>query len=335
MNVLRALVSPERKRAKTHEIHIGDSDEDPDVEEEEHDAEEMVTEHVIFNKKMENMLYDLRARVQQLEQDIGHMKPEISQAKLNIDLAQAEADEANVQAGMAHAASEEAANTVADLRYKTTEIEAALVKREEVSIIVQGAIDKMSSAITATAPNGSARPPSSEQIEKFSRTAVVGGFEQGSMKNEIEHDVKELLKDERGVEEVYAYRRGSIGFIRFSSSGEMWAFLKKVNAKGVDRPMRRGRSLWISASRTPEDRRKGKALYSSKRVLIEVGLAKEEDVDFEAKRGVLWIGRQRVAEWVAATEKLRWKPEALKAAGVDVDSKLLDAAIDEKINMTK
>ena len=103
--------------------------------------------------------------------------------------------------------------------------------------------------------------------------------------------------------------------------------MKEKNAKGVDRPMRRGRSLWISASRTPEDYRKRKALHSSKRALVEVGLAKEE-VDFEAKRDVLWVGRQRVAESLAATEKLKWKPEALKAASVDVDSKLLDAGID-------
>ena len=116
----------------------------------------------------------------------------------------------------------------------------------------------------------------------------------------------------------------------------MWAFLKKANAKRAgssDAP--RQIAINIYASRTPEDCRRGKALYSFKCVLVLAGLAKEEEVDCEAKRGVLWIGRQRVAEWVAATAKLKWKPEAWKAARVDVDNKLLDAAIDETMNMTK
>ena len=93
--------------------------------------------------------------------------------------------------------------------------------------------------------------------------------------------------------------------------------------------------MWISASRTPEDRRKGKVLHAAKQVLIDVGLAKEEEVDYETKRGILWIGRKRVAEWRASDEKLQWDVAKLSAAGVDVDNKLLDNAIDEKINTTK
>ena len=152
--------------------------------------------------------------MQQLQQDIGHMRPDISQATLNIDLAQAEADEADVQAGMAHAASEEAANTFADLRCKTTGIEAALFKWEEVSVIVHGAVDNMSSAFAVTAPHGSVWPPSSEQTEKFSQTPVVGGFEEERMKNEIEQAVRDLVKDERGVEK-YTH----IGVVPLASLG--------------------------------------------------------------------------------------------------------------------
>ena len=111
----------------------------------------------------------------------------------------------------------------------------------------------------------------------------------------------------------------------------MWSYLKKVNAKDKERPVCRGRTLWIAASRTPADRKKGRHLRASKDVLVEVGLAKEEEVDFDPKRGILWIGRQRVAEWNEADERCHWDSEKLKAAGVAIESQNLDDAVADKL----
>ena len=72
-------------------------------------------------------------------------------------------------------------------------------------------------------------------------------------------------------------------------------------------------------------------MYTAKSIIVEVGLAKDDTVDYEAKRGILWVGRTRVAEWSTPSEKLVWKDESLKAAGLNVESKFLDDALKEKL----
>lgn len=114
----------------------------------------------------------------------------------------------------------------------------------------------------------------------------------------------------------------------------MWVYLKKVNAKGVEKQTVRGMPTWISASRTPADRKKSRTLHSW-RALVEVGVAKEEDVEYEVKRGIPWVGRHRVAEWKPEEEKLKWITGGLNLAGVDVESQKLDDAGREKMSFNK
>ena len=261
----------------------------------------------------------------------------MAQSKFTADMAKEEAVEANVHAGLAHGASEEAATIASQLKTKVAEVAAALVKREEVGKMVQEAVEKlpiigMSAPASRTA--AAARLPGG-QTEKFARTIGVGGFEMDSQKEIVEADLTELLKGVTGVQEIYAYRRGSIGFARFLSADDTWAYLKKVNVQGLERPTIRGMPIWISASRTPEDWKKRRLFYSCKLVLVEAGVAKEEDVKYELKRGFLWIGRHRVAEWRPEEEKLEWIIPALRSAGVDVDSRNLDDAVKEKMSLAK
>ena len=67
----------------------------------------------------------------------------------------------------------------------------------------------------------------SEKAEQFKRTAVFGGFEEDSMQGDVVDKVNDILKDVGGVEDVSAYRRGSIGFARFQSVGGMFKFLEQ------------------------------------------------------------------------------------------------------------
>lgn len=69
---------------------------------------------------------------------------------------------------------------------------------------------------------------SADKIEQFMCIAVIGGFEPDSMRGEVECKVGES-KDVRGVEEIYVYRRGSIGFVRFCTADAMSKFLEKFN----------------------------------------------------------------------------------------------------------
>ena len=102
----------------------------------------------------------------------------------------------------------------------------------------------------------------------------------------------------------------------------MWKFLKEFNAL-AEKPHVDGRKIWASVSRSPEDRKKGNTLSAYKRVLVEVGLTKAEDVDFDSRRGLLWVGKCRVGEWNADCERLELDENEMQAAGVKVDAKIL------------
>ena len=344
MQALLALVSPERKRAKkTEEIDLSEVSDVELLEEREEEVEVDAksgqaqstpraaeqTESQ-WTKEHQDLLKNLAARMQTLEETVQQMMPELSQCKLTANMSQSEAEEANEHAGLAHAAGEEAANMVTELRMKTAEMEAALIKRQEVEEIVQAAMEKLQRVSVESNLRAFQRRPH-EQSDKFSRTIVIGGFQQDSMKAEVETHIEGMVKAEPGYEDHYAYRRGSIGFVRFKSADQMWTYLKKVNAKGRDRPTCGNQTLWVSASRSPEDRRKRKNLDMAKKVLVDVGLASEEQTEYDLKRGLLWIGRQRVAEWQADSENLLWNNDALKKAGVDVDGKSLGDAVSEKL----
>eukprot|EP00959_Pyramimonas_sp_CCMP1952_P216041 4518763-Pyramimonas_sp.AAC.1 len=77
-----------------------------------------------------------------------------------------------------------------------------------------------------------------------------------------------------GVEETYAYQFGSVGFVRFTSPKLMYEFLRKFNSR--PKPTIGNRTTWVSVSRSPEERKKGKALGKYKRFLIEIGGAPAE-----------------------------------------------------------
>ena len=165
-----------------------------------------------------------------------------------------------------------------------------MIKRAEIETVVQEAIGKKSQANVPTMQHKVRRPMSTDQLDKFPRTAGMGGFDEESR------------------------------------------FLKKVNAKGAGRPTSLGKTLWASASRSPADRSNAKTLNMSKQVLVEAGLEKEEDVEYETKRGIVWIGRERIANWHAAREKVVWNPAALKKVDVNVDGQILNNAAQEKMN---
>ena len=331
MEALRAALTPQRfKKQRVDELLDEEGGNDSDIEIEE------VKKEVVWTTSRQHLLHGLAHRLKAVEDTLLKMEPAVAQSKFAADMAKEEADEANVHAGLAHGASEEASTMASELKTKFAEVTAAMVKREEVSKMVQEAVAKLSN-IAMPSPSlrtSSARLPEG-QTEKFARTVVVGGFEMDSKKESVEADVAELLKGVAGVQEIYAYRRGSIGFARFRSVDDMWAYLKKVNVKGAERPKVRGMPIWMSASRTPADRNKRKIFYSCKRVLVDVGVAKEEDVEYVLKSGILWIGRHRVAEWKPEEEKLEWITEALRRAGVDVDTKNLDDAVQEKMSVAK
>ena len=148
----------------------------------------------------------------------------------------------------------------------------------------------------------------------------------------MEAKPKEVVKHWGGIEEVYAYRRGSIGFVRFITADAMWAFVKGFRAKDGVQPTHGGRQLWAGPSRGPEDRKKGKQFSTYNKVLVEEGLASADKVDYDVRRGILWVDRERVAEWQgddASGHLVMWQ-DNLRKAGIDVEVKMLVDAVAEK-----
>ena len=56
-------------------------------------------------------------------------------------------------------------------------------------------------------------------------------------------------------------------------------------------------------------------------------------VDYDAKRGILWSGRMRIAEWIGNAEsgKLVLNSEHMKQAGMDLETKMVDDAVAEAL----
>ena len=111
----------------------------------------------------------------------------------------------------------------------------------------------------------------------------------------------------------------------------MFTFLKQRAAK--EKPQCNGRSLWISSSKSPEERTKSKNLSKFKKVLIDTDLAKPEDVGVDYKRGIVFVKplgklRVRVAEWKVTDDgdKLVIDQDAMQSVGIDVEpTKIYDA----------
>jgi len=182
--------------------------------------------------------------------------------------------------------------------------------------------------------NVGAQMPKGSDDEKLARTMVVGGFMQDSERNDVIDLIgKHIISDkEATVDEVYAYNFGSIGFVRFTTAGRMKEFLTKFGVK--PRPEVNGKSLWASVSRSPEERKKAKHISKFKRVMIEVGLLKADDIKIDYRRGVLIAKRQRIAEWQGegSDGHVQLNEENMKKIGIDVGANALHNAVKELLS---
>ena len=110
----------------------------------------------------------------------------------------------------------------------------------------------------------------------------------------------------------------------------MYEFMKKYGASS--KPTVNGKPVWVAASRSPEERRKGKHLAKHKKVLIEVGIAKPEDVRVDYRRGILMVKRVRVGEWKkhdGNNGSLELHEDSLKSVGIVVGKEAIEKAVKE------
>ena len=284
MEALRSYLTPQAKKQRVQPECDSDEDID-DVEDDDTEVQpKWAQERLAMMKEMKKMLSSITG----LKEEVQAIKDELSHVKL--------------QTGMAQSSAEEALMMVNGMEDRVQFLETTVICKNDVVKIVDNAVAllKESMRTSSNAAKGpftsQGRPTDSSVADKFGRTAVVGGFGRDTPKEEVVKFTKDMvIKDALGVEEVCAYNYGSVGFIRFESRDAMFKFLKDGNAK--PNPTTNGKSIWISTSKSPEERIKAKNLGRFKRVLVETGLAEAVGVRIDYKRGLVFVKQVRVAEW--------------------------------------
>jgi uncharacterized coiled-coil protein SlyX len=285
---------------------------------------------------------DMMSSFASLQSDMKDMKNELDHVKLQSSIAQSTAEEAlevatnvddRVKALEENAVSQSDVQKMIDaavLKLKSTLSESAtkLTSLDDAFYKLKSTVAESTSKMCSLA--AVQNKPGGDLDEKFCRTVVIGGFGQDTPKDEIlEFLNANVLKDVAGIDEAYAYNYGSVGFVRFESKDGMYNFLKSAGQK--PKAKINGKEIWISVSKTPEERLKAKSLGKLKRVLIETGLTEPANVRIDYKRGIVFANRKRVAEWTASEngEQLAISKVGLQVAGIKVDAEKLNDAVAE------
>ena len=320
MQALREYLTPERKKQKVSDLQ----DELLSDSELEEAASETDNKPPWWDQQQMKMLTEIKEKIgtiAAMQNDITNIKDELANVKL--------------QAEMAHDTVQEALEVGTNVDDRVKALEAGHTSRDEIYTMTDNAIAKLRSVDVATDLRfkfAKSLVPGVEQpdCDKFLRTAVVGGFSRDTPKGEvIEFLNKKLLEGVEGVDEAYAYAYGSVGFIRFNSKEHMYKFLKDIGQ--TRKPQINGKDIWISTSKTPEERKKAKSLGKFKRVLIETKLAEPMDVKIDYKRGIIFVKRVRIAEWTFADGKelVAANEAKLKEIGINVQAAKIHDAVDE------
>ena len=172
----------------------------------------------------------------------------------------------------------------------------------------------------------------SQQVEgedRFGKTLVFGGFGRDTPRQDITKFIDQNIKssDYTGVDEIYAYAFGSIGFVRFTNKNDMWKFLNEYRNRG--KALCCDREIWASISRSPEERKKGAILSKYKKMLIEATIADAADIQVDYRNGIIQVKRVKIGKWSATEAKMELDAEKLKEAGVQVEPEKLVAAVSE------
>ena len=340
MDALRSYLTPNAKKKQRVEEPFADDASIASEELEEEDDEEppkWAQQQLKEMGEIKQMLSGLAG----LQSDVKDIRTELNHVKLQCSLAQSTAEEAmdvvtnaedrvkalednmldkvDVQKMIAKAVAA-LTSTISESSTKLSSIDVAFAK-------LQSTVKESASHLASTQKHFS-----SDLDEQFSRTAVMGGFDQDSPKDLVtEYLNTVVLKDVVGVEEVYAYNYGSVGFIRFLSKDDMYKFLKAAGQK--PKAKNNGKDLWISVSKPPEERLKAKYLGKLKRVLIEFGLAQPAHVRIDYRRGIVFANKKRIAEWTSSPsgDELTISEVGLKAADIKVAVDKLKDAVAELV----
>ena len=249
MQALRAALTPLAKKQKTaDEIELSSDEEDDTVE------EKFPEKFPDWANRQESLLQQILSRLTTIEDSFHDMQTEISQAKF--------------QAGVAQSLAEEAMDKVEkmndEMNEKMKNIEENMITKSQVQNMIDSSLQQLKGN---TGPFVSVQHQKGKPItfqndgrnahadEKFSRTAVIGGFPRDTDRNEIIKFINTNIVKETdpNIDELFAYKFGSIGFVRFQTTSQMWDFITKQNDK--PKPKFDGKEVWSAVSKSPSERK--------------------------------------------------------------------------------
>ena len=121
---------------------------------------------------------------------------------------------------------------------------------------------------------------------------------------------------EKKIEAAFApFKRGSIGFVRFCSSEDMWTYLK--GRGGQPRTQWGKQSLWVGVEKTKNERDAAKRTTGALRVLKPIlhlapdQFASTDHLEVDYRRCIIWARRLRLIEWNMSISSWRVRAEEL------------------------
>ena len=254
---------------------------------------------------------------------------------------QTEIPQAKFQAGVGQSLAEEAMDKVEkmndEMNEKIMNIEQNIITKSQVQNMIESSLQQFKgNAAPFVSVHQQGKPITFQNDgknahidEKFSRTVVIGGFPRDTDRKDIIKFINTNIVKETdpSIDELFAYKFGSIGFVRFRTTSQMWDFIKKQNDK--PKPKFDGKEVWCAVSKSPSERKKGRTLSRYKRVFIEANISDPDNIRVDYNRGFLMLNKIRIAEWDQDAERLVLKSDKLKEAGVQVETEMLDNAYKE------
>ena len=285
------------------------------------------------------MLSTMLEMIKCLESDSGSIRRDLEGLRLQTEVAQSVAEDAIQKA---HETEEKFEDSLADFKHdmkqikvNMEELEKKMLKSFDVQQMIDESFRKAEHTAAVTSRSSSSIPATRESFQKmeneerYGKTLVFGGFERESPREDITRFIEQniITSDYKGIDEIYAYAIGSIGFVRFTNKNDMYKFLKEYGGRGKSRCG--DREIWAAVSRFPEERKKGTVLSKWKKMLIEASIAEAADVKIDYKNGIIFLKRIKIGKWSALDAKLDLDAENLKEAGIQAEPQQLVAAVSE------
>ncbi len=163
-------------------------------------------------------------------------------------------------------------------------------------------------------------------------TLVVGGFPTDTYAKVINTALEQLLQTvpppirERCTSHFAPYKRGSVGSLRFADSEAMWNFIKQtpecrptVHLEGEPTPVQ----LWMSVQKSPDERKVAHLTNIALKFVRSAAKPRpgesQQDIvvqtDADYTRGIVWLGRDRIATLPSGGEALELNTAIVQASG--------------------